>query len=59
MYDSGHIYKILEDNSQIVPSYIGTSLTVTNNKNNYNWNVDDQEWHLYLAVYVWYISYWN
>jgi len=36
MYDSGHIYKILEDDSQIVPSYIGTSLTVTNNKNNYN-----------------------
>jgi len=36
MYDSGHIYKILEDNSQIVPSYIGTLLTATNNKSNCN-----------------------
>jgi hypothetical protein len=34
MYDNGHIYKILEDYGQIVPSYIGTLLIVTNNNNN-------------------------
>jgi hypothetical protein len=36
MYDNGHSYKILEDYSQIVQSYIGTLLIVTNNNNNYN-----------------------
>jgi hypothetical protein len=38
MYDDGHIYKILEDYNQNVPSYIGTMLTLTNNNNNNNNN---------------------
>lgn len=39
MYDNGHIYKILEDYNQNVPSYIGTSIVlINNNTNNINNN---------------------